>query len=250
MASLSVSIAVFVPSHIHYDGQTELLSSCLYYLVSQSFEVNVFVSISFEEKYKMDILDIMKQFKQVKFMLQPKQLFQVEHIEMLTNKYAKVHDVIMFCDDDDYFALGRSLSVIELKHGTLLFVEHKSCVNNDAEYCQYAVTSKLLITFFEKMRKMPSLMRCHVGKVFLNYYLFHHLDIVKIENMQTEYIKNYSNIHSLSNTKLKWRQQEDDDLLDSIKDREIDKKIFQSKTDKVKNVMNIVNKFCYEHLLI
>jgi len=250
MANLSTNVAVFVPSHIHYDGQIELLSKCLDNLINQTFEASIFVSVSFEDQYKSNIVDLMKQYGQVKFALSSKQFFQLEHLEILTNKYATLYDLIMFCNDDDYFDINRINDVVNSKYNVLLLVEHKSFVNNDAEYYRYIVKPKILITFFEKMRKIPSLMHCNIGKIFLNIYLFKNIDSIQIESMTNGYVYNYDNQNSLTNTQSIWKQEDDEELIYAAKNKVLNKKILKNKNDKVTNIMNIVNKFCYEHLLL
>lgn len=180
-----MNICVFVPSHIYYNGQIELLNKCLLSLVNQTKKVKIYVSISYDEKFKKEITDklLMIFNKDVQFLFHKKQLFQMEHIYKLTQKYASHHDLIMFCDDDDTYKDIRveefckcyewGIKNIKYLGGVKEIIGLVDPESKAPEFWRYGIISKILIDFFERFEKNNKLeLLKHIfGDMYFRYYL-------------------------------------------------------------------------------
>ena len=150
---------VFVASHIYYDGQLDLLSTCLQSLVEQTKKTDIKVSISFENTtFKQEFLNVLRRYNaSVRFVLSPTQLFQMEHIDKLTKQFANQYEIIMFCDDDDTYKPERvdTLSTIFRNHQHLVNFsgvrEIYGVLHGTPEFWCYAIRPRMLHVFFERM---------------------------------------------------------------------------------------------------
>jgi hypothetical protein len=143
------------------------------------------VSLSFNEKFKKDITDklLMAFAENVQFLFHKKQLFQMEHIYELTKKYATLHDLIMFCDDDDTykdirvdkFCEGYEWGIKNIIYfgGVKEIVESSDPKSEAPEFWRYGVTSKILTEFFERFEKNNTfeLLKHIFGDMYFRYYL-------------------------------------------------------------------------------
>lgn len=149
--------AVFVPSHITYDSQLGYLNECIHSLLNQTMKVDVYISISCAPKYENEVrlLQIKYKTSHVKFLIRDKQTSQMNHIRILTKKFADNHDLILFCDDDDTYEPKRverfnainDLIMNESRDGIVLVENFK--IN---EFWNYALLPKQLHDFFRKFQ--------------------------------------------------------------------------------------------------
>lgn len=185
---------VFVASHIHYSGQCDLLTKCLMSLVSQVGGVDVFVSVSFEDSEKEKITKVMRNFgTRVQFVLSKEKRFQMEHLYYLWKTFAEKYELVMFCDDDDFYASDKRVRKFLCAYDELssskkyafvggvseMRVEKKSSettvdqLSFAAEYWSWGVRPKVLSVFFgtfEREGKMD-LLKHKFADMYLRIFL-------------------------------------------------------------------------------
>lgn len=195
MSSTDTKVCIFVPSHIRYKGQLELMDTCLTSLVDQSHKADVFVSISFETKeFQKNFGDIvLKKFSPVvKFVLSREQKFQMEHIKILTDRYAEKYDLIMFCDDDDryrhdrveIFCMAYEMGQSEASENNKTFMGVKEIYDEGnghdlmtQEYWCHGLKPQTLLDFFNKNENDCNLLKHKFADIyFRNYIRFTHLN--------------------------------------------------------------------------
>jgi hypothetical protein len=153
-------------------------------LINQTQKAKIYVSLSFNEKFKKNITDklLMAFAKNVQFLFHKKQLFQMEHIYELTKKYATFHDLIMFCDDDDTykdirvekFCGSYEWGIKNLIYfGGVIELVEPDTKSSYPEFWRYGVTSKILTEFFERFEKNNTfeLLKHIFGDMYFRYYL-------------------------------------------------------------------------------
>jgi hypothetical protein len=119
-------VCVFIPSHICYDLQLTYLDKCLMSLLHQNKKIDIFVSISYEDKYEKETIKLIDKFKlkDIYFNIEKTQKYQMEHIYLLTKIIEnKFYDLIFFCDDDDTYEPNRIEQMISCMHYTYLNIE-------------------------------------------------------------------------------------------------------------------------------
>lgn len=191
MSSTDTKVCIFVPSHIRYKGQLEFMDTCITSLTNQSHKADVFVSISFETKefQKNFGNTVLKKFSPiVKFVLSREQKFQMEHLKILTDKYAEKYDLIMFCDDDDIYRHDRVEKFCECHNAftKLCHSNHKTymgvrelCDGNSLEdsssraqeYWCYGLEPYRLIIFFKICKGYEYLFKHRFADCYLRNYL-------------------------------------------------------------------------------
>lgn len=184
--------AIFVCSHIQYDGQLDLLDTCLHSLTNQTEKADIYVSISIEGKYKKEFAEkILKKYslEGVQFCLHNGQLYQMEHLKYLTKMYSKKgYRLIMFCDDDDTYVHNR-VEIISISYKYLLTQKSaENCIGfresfqydgkkqDIPEYWGYAIRPDILNLFFELFEQNPimyalPLLKHKFADMYLRYYL-------------------------------------------------------------------------------
>lgn len=121
-------VCIFIPSHINYNGQIDLLYSCLESLISQTNIPDIYISISFgNDTYKKEFTEkILRNFPKPKYLFSKQKLFQMEHIYKLTKNYANNYELIMFCDDDDTYNKNRVQKIVEAyQYGKKYYLGYK-----------------------------------------------------------------------------------------------------------------------------
>ena len=186
--------AVFIASHICYDNQCLLLDKCLISLEGQTVHTDIYVSISFENiKYKNQfITKIQSLHPFIHFEISDSQLFQMEHIKLLTYKYSNLYQLIFFCDDDDTYTSDRIEKFISMGHYDTYDCLRESDINefNEGftEFWKYAIKPHVLHTFYSRVsnnlfilkhKYADMLSRCYlrlikmnIGVVVCPYYLY------------------------------------------------------------------------------
>ena len=203
-----MSVCTLIPSHIHYDGQLELLDRAIKSLKTQTYKTDVYVSISFSnDTYKVDFAQILRKHKDVSFTLHKNQMFQMFHISSLCFKIKdKKYDLITFLDDDDYYDPERIRVMIET-YITNISVCGVREMSGDYEYWCYGVKLDVLLMFFKIMMKTSwVLMRNPYGDLFLRYFLVKKegLRFMEIHNRKL-YHYNTDNKYSITGNKEKFK---------------------------------------------
>ena len=182
------NIAVLIPSHINYKGQTELLDKCIVSLLEQTVIPDIYISISFDNDYfkndfKTNILR--KYFKEpnIRFIISNEQKFQMEHLYILSNKipYIKKYDLYMFSDDDDTYHSRRvdnfSYAFEKGKNNIDNFQGIRENINNDnkksPEYWAYGIKPVVIERFFNYFdNEKLKLLKHKLADIYFRNYLW------------------------------------------------------------------------------
>ena len=210
-----MKVAVFIASHIHYEGQVDLLNEALQSVMSQTTVPRIHVSMSLDASFLDVVHSLKKKWENLEILtweIHPKQMFQMQHLEHLTDLYAQQYDMILFLDDDDEYdtnrvaVMNRSLTA-GLNHYGL---SKKICVReitNDGEhqdmpeYWAYGVQPVILQDFFKEIRERRLLVYIwnKMGDMVLRSYLrFKDIQVVGIPHQL--YIYNKSNPFGVCNS--------------------------------------------------
>jgi hypothetical protein len=209
-----MKVAVFISSHICYQGQLTLLSQALQSVLSQTIIPHVYISLSFADEMvemanaaKRDIKSPGRAWK-----VHSKQRFQLQHLEYLTNMYADQYDMILFLDDDDTYATNRVQVMQYIFSQALQHCGHSKpiCVReitNDGEHCDmpeywaYGVQPLILRDFFKEIRERQLLEYIwnKMGDMVLRSYL-RFKDIPFVGIPQQLYLYNKSNPFGVCNS--------------------------------------------------
>lgn len=166
----SLRCGVFLASHIRYSGQFALLKEAIGSVVTQCaynpehrYKINLFlhVSVSYEKYVNIsDNNDVLKSMFQVQY--RPKQLYQMEHIELLFTEHGYKYDMIMFLDDDDTYNRSRLYNFESAMREALAQCRStpelacvRECLNHNefSEYWAYGITPQRLRAFFIEVKK-------------------------------------------------------------------------------------------------
>lgn len=175
-------VAVWIPTHLYYNGQIDYLSNCIESLLKQSKRPDIFVSVSFEnESYKRAFASILLKYgkiDEVNFKLSKERLYQMEHIyNILSKTDINQYEMIMFCDDDDTYNNKRVEIFIEVyEHGKNCGTQKFGGVREvhadvEIEYWAYGVKPDVLTTFFSKLQGNKHILQHKFGDMFLRKYL-------------------------------------------------------------------------------
>lgn len=184
-------ICVFVPSHINYDLQLTYLSKCLESLLCQNEKVDIYVSISYEEKYREDALIFVDKYKSkgIIFNVENTQKYQMEHIYLLSKLIEnKWYDLIMFCDDDDTYEYNRIEQMCMSMYHTYLsigkenikklggvreYLEESECpiLMQTPEYWAYGIKMCVLYNFFDFFKNDMDLLKHIFSDEYFREYL-------------------------------------------------------------------------------
>jgi hypothetical protein len=186
-----MKVGVFIASHIYYNGQLDYLEKCINSILDQSVVPDILVSISFGTKEYNNLFfsKIYTEYSsKVKFIFSKGQLFQMEHLHLLTKLYADKYHLIMFCDDDDTYKSNRvyeftNFYIHSLIKSDIKLFGVKEChsynSNSDrnvishrvVEYWNYGLIPEILIDFFNKFKNDMILLKHKFADVYLRNYL-------------------------------------------------------------------------------
>ena len=151
-----MKVCIFIPCHIYYVEQISLLDRCLDSLINQTIIPDIYVSISLNDEFKKLFSHILRKYSElVNFVFSKEQLFQMEHIYKLTyfamSKFC--YDMIMFCDDDDYYHTERvEIFIKSYMNSNLELKDFGGVKELDPEsydeYWCYGLVPKILFDFF------------------------------------------------------------------------------------------------------
>lgn len=168
-----MKVCVIVASHIRYKGQLKFLEKCLESLIYQSYNVDTYVSISFEsngllKNFKQNIKTI---FPDIRFIIQKSHLRQMEHIKYVVDNYIEDYELVLFCDDDDYYDSKRvEYFVRNIKKNINANVIKEN--SDNSEIWNYASTPYILKDFFAVFdEKNKDLLNNNFSDYYLRRYL-------------------------------------------------------------------------------
>jgi len=214
MKLANMKVAVFISSHICYQGQLTLLSQALQSVLSQTIIPHVYISLSFADEMvemanaaKRDIKSPGRAWK-----VHSKQRFQLQHLEYLTKMYADQYDMILFLDDDDTYTTNRVAVMCQgLVRGIDSYGHSKPIVvreiTNDGEnqdmpeYWAYGVQPVVLQDFFKEISERRLLLYIwnKMGDMVLRSYLrFKDIEVIGIPYQL--YLYNKSNPFGVCNS--------------------------------------------------
>jgi len=119
--------AVFIASHINYDGQLDYLINAIKSVKNQDYKngnIDIWLSISFKNTDFKDEFDaLMIADNCFKCFIHDKQMYQMEHFKVLNdNSYLDyLYELIFFLDDDDTYSVDRISKFDELYKNTYKF---------------------------------------------------------------------------------------------------------------------------------
>ena len=218
-----MKVGIIVPCHIKNNHQFTLLAKCLISLQKQTYNSKIVVGISFANNeevlfFKEIVFPLFK--NNVIFILQKTQTFQMMHIYHCLQKLQSC-DLILFCDDDDYFIPNRVETFVKLKQeneDSKIIREIIPGHNEESEYWCYGLEPCVLNNFYARCSgKMGFL--CHkFGDMYLrNFLLFtqNYGDILTFTTKTPLYVYNTENQNSIiRNIKRKKELLEKQGLLD------------------------------------
>lgn len=201
-----MEIGIIVPCHIKYHMQFDYLVKCLLSIGKQTYQnIRVVVGISFigEKEYlffKDIVFPIFKD--KVKFVIQRRQTYQMIHIY---HCFQKIQDcnLILFCDDDDYFIPNRVETFVKLKQensDSKIIREIIPDHNEESEYWCYGLEPCVLKDFYERTEPNMYLL-CHkFGDMYLRNFLLYtqkHGNILSFTAKHPLYVYNTENEQSI-----------------------------------------------------
>lgn len=206
-----MNCCILIPSHIRYEGQLNLLQDCITSLLEQTYTIDIYISISFENDiFQTDFLNnIQPLFKDVNFLIQKTKKYQLEHLKYLCIKIntMKKYDWVFFCDDDDTYTRNRVETFIKyIDNKQLCIVKERGVYKGVDEssliliYWLYVVTPDLLLYFFNGIIKNDKVLKNNNGDYLLKAYFerCHNENDVINEEL---YKYNQDNVNSIYNNK-------------------------------------------------
>jgi hypothetical protein len=205
MSSEKVKIIVLIASHISYDGQIKFLSNAIKSILDNDFKSDIAISISFEDKFKYELVNLITTYKTIKWILQKDRKYQMEHIYILS-KYVDDYDLVMFCDDDDTYNNSRigafAIAFIKTKnYKNIAGIKEVYDLIGYGEFWQYGVKPIVLQKFF--IEKYLDLLKNKFADMLLRCYLFRIPECNFIEICEKLYNHNRSNPNSICATRSK-----------------------------------------------
>jgi len=183
-----MKVAVFIASHIHYQGQNTLLIRALQSVLNQTIIPHIYISMSVADEM-MEMANGLKMginLENLTWKIHPKQMFQLQHLEYLTNTYADQYDMILFLDDDDTYTTNR---VRGMQYALSLGLQHYGhskpiCIREIVDWGEgesmpevwaYGVQPLVLRDFFDEIRERKlARYTCNVmGDCVFRAYLRH-----------------------------------------------------------------------------
>lgn len=208
-------VCILVPSHICYDLQLKYLAKCLESLLSQNKKVDIYVSISYENKYKDQLVELVDKFKMegIIFNVENVQKYQMEHIYLLSKIIeSKYYDLILFCDDDDtyepnriehilfgmyYSYLNIGKEKIKQLGGIREYIKDEDCPieNQIPEYWAYGIKQCILEKFFSFFKNNMELLKHIFSDEYFRMYLRNNKEYsewASIDNTKSKPLYNYN----------------------------------------------------------
>ena len=185
-------VAIFIPSHIHYEGQIHLLDKCITSLLKQTQKpISIYISISFEnDTYKTSFGFILYKYESIKdinihFEISNQKKYQMEHLHHLSSYINhNDYDILMFCDDDDTYHTERVEKFVEafnigqsyanfggVREYTQLIYDF--LLDSDSpEYWCYGIIPNVIRDFFNFFKgKHYTLLQNNFGDMYFKEYL-------------------------------------------------------------------------------
>jgi len=218
-----MKVGIIVPCHIKNNHQFTYLVKCLLSLQNQTHKAMIVVGISFANKeeylfFKDVVFPIFK--NKVIFIVQKEQTYQMIHIYHCLQKLRKC-DLVMFCDDDDYFISNRIETFVNLKKenaDSKIIREIIPGHNEESEYWCYAIEPCILDDFYERSKTNMHFLRHKFGDMYLRNFLLYtqnYGDILTFTTKTPLYVYNTENQNSIiHNVKRKKELLEKQGLLD------------------------------------
>jgi acyl-CoA synthetase (AMP-forming)/AMP-acid ligase II len=168
----------------------------------------IVVGISFANKeeylfFKDVVFPIFK--NKVIFIVQKEQTYQMIHIYHCLQKLRKC-DLVMFCDDDDYFISNRIETFVNLKKendDSKIIREIIPGHNEESEYWCYAIEPCILDDFYERSKTNMHFLRHKFGDMYLRNFLLYtqnYGDILTFTTKTPLYVYNTENENSIIRT--------------------------------------------------
>lgn len=181
---------VLIASHISYEGQIELLYNCLMSLKNQTYQTDIYLSISFDNiDYKEHFIKTIIEneiSENIIIKISDIQKYQMEHIYIL-KEYINDYDLIMFCDDDDTYSINRVEEMVK-NYKILLsnceeervygITENQYEVSDYTEFWSYAIKPALLNMFYDHFKDDMDLLKHKFGDMYLRTFLRFKKDII------------------------------------------------------------------------
>jgi hypothetical protein len=190
------NICVIVASHISKPHRIEYLKKCIESLVSQSFSVSIYLSISFENEA------IAQQFRETpihvhqRFFLyiRPEKTPQMKHIQLVLPELIKNGETwVMFCDDDDRYHPNRTQRFAECFANGMHTVANlrknyvfsgvyestfgKTHLEQRHEFWCYGIHIDILTKFYERIEPYDDVIRHKCSDIVFGDYLRRCADI-------------------------------------------------------------------------
>lgn len=212
--------AVFVASHIRYEGQLKLLLNAIKSVKNQDYKdgsIDIWLSISFDNcdfKDEFDALNIADDC--FKCYIQEHRMYQLEHLKVLNdNSYNDYkYELILFLDDDDEYTTNRITKFDEIlkdiydfdkgiyRQTQVLWEDAKALTDNNEViscfiYWTFGVKQQSFNAFFD-LFKQRHLQHHHADMLLKMYFerLLFLNDEAVVDNGL--YMYNTNNSHSIS----------------------------------------------------
>ena len=192
-----IKILVIIPSHIRYDGQDDLLQNAIKSVEHPN--VTICLAISFETKYKKELVSIMKTYPKILYKLSPTQKFPLEHIISCIDIIDK-YNLVAFCDDDDTFHSERIKEILDTTNA-LNDKNISGIIDGDGhmhEYWAYILKPSVIQDFHQKIvaSKMTSLLHYEFSDLYFRNYL------IKLKTKWCKLDKLYYNYNNKNNNSI------------------------------------------------
>jgi len=212
--------AVFIASHIRYEGQLELLQKAIKSIKNQDYKegsIDIWLSISFHNcdfKDEFDALNIADDC--FKCFIQEHRMYQLEHLKVLNdNSYNDYkYELILFLDDDDEYTTNRITKFDEIlkdiydfdkgiyRQTQVLWEDAKALTDNNEViscfiYWTFGVKQESFNAFFHlfKQRHLQHNLADMLLKMYFERLLFLNDEAVVDNGL---YMYNTNNSHSIS----------------------------------------------------
>jgi len=206
-------VAIIIPTHINYEGQTNLLDKCIQSLLNQTIlPDSIYISLSFEDKYINDIKNIWAKYKKISriiFKRSKKQKYQMEHLySIVSNINEGDYDMFMFCDDDDTYhstrveelskAFNYGKKIYPKKFGGAKEIFKDADTSSSPEYWAYGIKPSVIKDFFKLFENQTHKLAHKFGDLYLKHYLrrtlhYEYWMIIKPSTALYNYNKNNPN---------------------------------------------------------
>ena len=189
-------VAILIPCHIGYEGQTNLLDNCISSLLEQILKPkSIYISISFEnDTYKTGFKCILQKYgrttnPKINFIISKEKKHQMEHLHNISSNISiNDYDMLMFCDDDDTYHIERVFTFVNaFNHGKDNSItgkfggvrEHVDLTDKGVspfleipEYWCYGIVPSAIVEFFTFFKgAYYKLLQHKFGDMYFRHYL-------------------------------------------------------------------------------